>query len=108
MSIIEKLDDFFINRVDKNESPKLDARIYFFLSNFHYKVYWRVFVRGKCALFGCNKKGSQGGGGYLPEDCYEWWCDRCGAEGINYQVFTRRLMYGDEKIKDFISALKEK
>ena len=75
--------------------------VYDFFSYWWYKI----FVRGHCALVGCKEQGITGGYN-MPDDCTEWWCKRCGAEGINSQVTTRELFYGDDKLKDFISALK--
>jgi hypothetical protein len=85
------------------------APIYLYFYSLWETIDYRVFHRGVCALKGCDERsGGYGGGGYLPDDCYEWWCNRCAADGINYQVNTVRLFYGDDKIRDFILALKGK
>lgn len=77
----------------------LIAKIYFKFWNFIGSIgFWRK--RATCWLIGCDEH--RGRSGYLPDDCTEWWCDRCGAEGINHQVFTRDTLYG------FIPTMKDR
>ena len=79
---------------------KLIAKIYFRFWNTIGSFKYYVLQRGKCWLIGCDEH--RGSSGYLPEDCTEWWCDRCGAEGINHMVTTRETLYG------FIPTMKER
>lgn len=103
---LENLEDFMIDAYDRK---KLYAKIYMFFKWFFGRWHYRLFVRGKCALFGCKEASSgYGGGGYLPDDCYEWWCERCGAEGINHVVQTHELFYNDRRFWNFIEALQGK
>ena len=102
---MKNLEDIMIDRID---AKKLDAYIYFMIVGFWEKWQYRLFIRGKCALFGCKESYNQGGGGYLPEDCTEWWCDRCGAEGINHMVQTHEFFYKDTPLQNFVEALKGK
>ena len=62
--------------------------------------YYRITIRGYCALFGCKEHRYRSD--LLPDDCYEWYCDRCNAEGINWQVQTVPLFYSGEPIRNFI------
>ena len=68
------------------------AKIYFFFANIIGSFNYYVLHRGVCWLIGCDEH--RGRSGYLPEDCTEWWCDRCGAEGINHMVTTRETLEG--------------
>jgi len=70
----------------------LIAKIYFKFWNAIGSFKYYVFQRGHCWLLGCDEH--TGRSGYLPDDCTEWWCDRCGAEGINHQVTTRETLDG--------------
>ena len=90
--------------VERFEDNKIDAKIYFSIYDLVYKWYYRIFVRGRCALTGCDRH--IGRDECLPEGCYEWWCERCSADGINEQVNTLDCFYGDEKVKNFFEALK--
>ena len=45
------------------------------------KLEWR-WIRLQCWYLGCDMR--SGVGWNMPEDCVEWWCERCGAEGINH------------------------
>ena len=76
------------------------AKIYFRFWNTIGSFRYYVFQRGMCWLIGCDEK--RGRGWNMPEDCTEWWCDRCGAEGINHMVTTRETLYG------FIPTMKER
>jgi hypothetical protein len=81
------------------------ARPYFVIAYFISMWYFRLFIRGKCALFGCDEKHFCSYN--MPEDADEWYCERCGAAGINYIVFNNKaLFYGDNKLKDFILSLR--
>jgi hypothetical protein len=108
--VIGAIDEWVIEKflTDENSSRCncYISNIWFVPRTFFGTLYYRVFVRGRCALFGCDELGDYGGGGYLPDDCYEWWCPRCGAEGINHAVFSRRLFCGDDRLYDFWEALR--
>ena len=101
------IEDKFIEGLDEN---KLWAKIMWNISDFVHIWISRIFIRGKCALFGCDENYNTGGGGYLPDDCTEWWCNRCWAEGINAQVRTFSFFYKEDKIRykmrNFIQALR--
>ena len=71
---------------------RMVAKIYFRFWNAIGSFRFWVLQRGHCWLLGCDEH--HGRSGYLPEDCTEWWCDRCGAEGINNQVHTRETLEG--------------
>ena len=72
-----------------------------------YAILWRIFIRGKCALKGCQIVYFDNWN--LPDDCYEWMCERCGSEGINHQINTAiEPFYNDTPFKNFIQALKGK
>jgi hypothetical protein len=43
--------------------------------------------RGLCLLIGCKIHYSSSS--YLPDGCYEWYCERCDADGINSQGANR-------------------
>jgi hypothetical protein len=94
-----------INGEDPKPTNKI-APIYLSLYSLWETIDYRVFKRGICAIKGCDSR--HGNSPYLPDDCDEWWCKRCAADGINWQVNTVRLFYGDDKIRDFILALKGK
>ena len=68
------------------------AKIYFRFWNAVGSFKYYVLQRGTCWLIGCDEH--SGNSGYLPDDCTEWWCDRCGAEGINAMVTTRETLEG--------------
>ena len=78
--------------------------LWFIPRDFIGKYYWRIFVRGKCAIKGCNRHYSCGGN--LPDDACEWYCKRCDAEGINHVVYTHELFYPDSPLRNFWGALR--
>jgi len=65
---------------------------------------YRILIRGKCAIVGCDIKRASSYN--LPEDVTHWYCDRCGIEGMNWQAWGRGETFPYEgKWKDFLSAL---
>lgn len=68
------------------------VKIGMWLMNKWGKLKFIVTMRGICWLFGCIEK--RGRGWNMPEDSIEWWCPRCGANGINHIAFTRDLLSG--------------
>ncbi len=110
MRLIDRLDEQIIELIpeghfkDGKVCLPLSIRIILRVWDIFMTIRYRVFIRGKCALFGCEE--SYGGSAFLPEDAMEWWCRRCGAEGINHVVYSRRMFYGDNKLEDFIDALR--
>lgn len=80
------------------------ARLWFIPHNFIDKWYYRIFVRGKCAIKGCEEHYSCGGN--LPDDVCEWYCKRCNAEGINHIVYTHEFFYPDTPVHNFKEALR--
>jgi hypothetical protein len=65
---------------------------------------YRLSVRSVCAVKGCHILSSNGG--YLPDDCYEWWCKRCGAEGINHLVYGLNKFYNDDPWRNLWETLR--
>jgi len=82
--------------------------LYFIFSSFVNKWKYIATKRLVCAIRGCRIIHNQGGGGYLPEDCDEWHCSRCWAEGINHVVFSHEIFYDDTPLENVIQALKGK
>lgn len=109
---IENIDEWLIDRFEASLSSdqKMPLHqlaihyIWFTPRNFIGKWYWRIFVRGKCAIKGCDEHYSCGGG--LPDDVCEWYCKRCDAEGINHVVYTHEFFYSDTPLRNFIEALR--
>jgi len=108
------IDEWFIDRLDASFCPgkKMPLHLYLLCSlwfiprNFIGKWYWRIFVRGKCAIKGCDEHYSYGGG--LPAGTSEWYCKRCDAGGINHIVYTHELFYSDIPLRNFWRALRGK
>lgn len=71
-----------------------------------YLIYYRIFVRGYCAINGCDIHYYRNDN--LPDDCREWACENCGAEGINHVVQTIDKFYNDTPFENFIQSLKGK
>ena len=112
MNLVESIDDWLI---DKFEAPLKSYQkmplhhlilhsMWFIPRNFIDKWHYRIFVRGKCAIKGCDEHCSSSI--YLPEDVSEWYCKRCNAEGINQVVYTHEFFYSDAPLRNFIQALK--
>lgn len=109
--MIESIDDWFFDKGDENENMNLPYRIlaalWFIPRNFIGKWHWRIFIRGMCALKGCNEHYSCGG--YLPDDVCEWYCDRCNAEGMNQVIYTHEMFSrSDNRLHNFMEALRGK
>ena len=112
IKIIENIDEWLIDRFEAplrsdHKIPLHHAillSIWFIPRNFIGKWYWRIFVRGKCAIKGCDEHYSCGGS--LPDDVCEWYCKRCDAEGINQVVYTHELFYSDAPLRNFWEALR--
>lgn len=107
MKLIENVDNKLIEWMnDKSIHKRLLVGLWFMPRNFIGKWHYRIFVRGKCAIKGCDEHYTCGG--YLPDDVCEWWCIRCWAEGINHVVYTHELFYPDRKLQNFMEALRGK
>jgi len=108
MKKLEDIDEWFFNRInDKGKFPfpyNILAYIWFKPTNFIREWHYRIFVRGVCAIRGCNVHESCGG--YLPDDVCEWYCERCWAEGMDHVFYTQELFYPDDKLHNFIEALR--
>lgn len=110
--MIENIDEWFCNKIDPetgklpNMAYRILAALWFVPRNFIGKWHYRIFVRGKCAINGCDEHYSCGG--CLPDDVCEWYCEHCNAEGINHVVYTHELFYPDTKLRNFVEALKGK
>ena len=111
--MVENIDKWLIDRFEAplSSDQKMPLHqfivhsIWFIPRNFIGKYYWRIFVRGKCAIKGCDEHYSCGGG--LPDDVCEWYCKRCDAEGINQVVYTHELFSrSDNRLHNFIEALR--
>lgn len=111
--IVERVDNWFMNKYDEPLGLNQAYPFYLFVlytvwflpRNFIGKWYWRIFVRGMCAIKGCDEHYSCGG--YLPDDACEWYCKRCGAEGINFVVYTRDFFSrSDGRLRNFVRALR--
>ena len=106
----EEIDEWFFDKIDNKTGKfpnllyKLISLAWFIPNNFIDKWYYRIFVRGICALKGCNITCSYSW--YLPEDVSEWYCERCNAEGINQVVYTQDIFENDTPIRNFIKALR--
>jgi hypothetical protein len=107
---ISEIDELFWDKLDKDGKYSIlysfIAYIWFIPRNFISVIHYRIFLRGMCALKGCDT--SYACGWYLPDDVCEWHCKRCHAEGINHIVYSQELFFGDNKLYDFIMALKGK
>jgi len=68
-------------------------------------IYYRIFIRGYCAIKGCQLSYSNFN---LPDGCNEWYCENCNASGIDWQFHTIDKFYNDTPFKNFIQALKGK
>ena len=114
IEIVEDIDEWLIDRYEASlrSDQKMPLHhfilhsMWFISRNFIGKWYWRIFVRGVCAIKGCKESSCCGGD--LPDDVCEWYCKRCDAEGINHVVYTRRLFYSDTPLHNFIEALQGK
>lgn len=112
MSVMDQLDDWILEWILDRYWKDGEIQTPFLISvmlkiwDIIMTIRYRIFIRGKCALFGCEE--CYAGSSLLPDDVLEWWCDRCGAEGINHVVYSRRLFYGDNKLRDFLDALRGK
>ena len=109
--MIKHIDTLILEKfvTDDEKMPLHHALIYlawFCPLNWLDKWYYRIFARGVCAIKGCNQHHSNSA--YLPDGLSEWWCDRCWAEGFGYTTYTYDFMYGDDKFKDFVDALRGK
>lgn len=112
--ITERIDNWFIEELvaplESNQKMPFHHFIlyslWFIPRNFIGKWYFRLFIRGICAIKGCEEHYSCGG--YLPDDVCEWYCKRCGAEGINHVIYTYELFYSDTPLRNLIEALKGK
>ena len=95
MGLIDRLDEQIIELIPEGHFKNgevclpLSIRIILRVWDIFMTIRYRVFIRGKCALYGCNEH--YAGSSLLPDDVLEWWCDRCGAEGINQDVYSRRF-----------------
>ena len=105
-----KIDEWFFDRLERDS---VFHSLYWLLSflwftphNFIFTLHYRIFVRGMCAIKGCDVHYSCGG--YLPDDVCEWYCKRCQAEGINQVVYTHEILYSDSRLRNFILALEGK
>ena len=104
---IEKIDEFFFQKFEENSFFYRILSLFWFIPrNFIGKWYYRVLVRGICAIKGCDEHYNCGGN--LPDDVCEWHCNRCSAEGINHVVYTYELFYSDTPLRNLIEALKGK
>lgn len=108
MKKLEDIDEWFFDKIseeDKFSFPyNVLAFVWFVPANFIRKWNYRIFVRGTCAIKGCDI--SSGCGGYLPDDVWEWSCKRCHVEGINQIEYTDEIFYSDTKFHNFIEALR--
>lgn len=111
--MIENIDDWFIDKSEALHSSNQKMPLHHFIlhyiwfipRNFIGKWYWCIFVRGVCAIKGCDEHYSCGGS--LPDDVCEWYCSRCNAEGINQVVYTHELFYrSDGQLHNFLNALR--
>ena len=106
-----KINEWFSGEPEENgnyPTPyKTTAVAWFLLSNWIRMLHYRLFVRGVCALKGCDVHYSCGG--YLPDDVCEWYCKRCHVGGINHITYSRYdVFYSDRKLPNFIAALQGK
>ena len=110
MEWIDELDERTLDWAVKRYSKEGEIHVPFPLSillktwDIFMTIRYRVFIRGRCALFGCDEH--YAGSSLLPDDVPEWWCDQCGAEGINQDVYSRGFFYGDNKLRDFLDVLR--
>jgi hypothetical protein len=104
-----KIDEWFFDKVDESGNYpffyRVLAAMWFLPRNCICTLRYRLFVRGICALKGCDVHYSCGG--YLPDDVCEWYCKRCHVEGINHITSTRgELFYSGNRLHNFIAALR--
>ena len=103
-----KIDEWLFGKLDEHGNfhfpYQILAGIWFTPSNLIRVLRYRLFVRGICALKGCDVHYSCGGN--LPDDVCEWYCERCHVEGINHITYSDELFYPDSKLHNFIMALR--
>lgn len=106
MKKLEDIDEWFFGKLnEKDKSPfpySILAVVWFMLTNFIREWHRRIFVRGMCAIRGCDI--SYSCGWYLPDDVCEWYCERCHVEGINQVEYTDEIFYSDARPHNFIEA----
>lgn len=108
--ICDDIDKWLFDKLDEPSKYHIIyaimAALWFMPRNFITTIHYRLFIRGMCALKGCDVHYSCGGN--LPDDVCEWYCRRCHAEGINHVIYSIELLYGDNKTHDFIDVLRGK
>lgn len=105
---IEHIDEWLFDKIDKEGKSPFPFNILIFLwftiSDSIRECHYRIFVRGVCAIKGCDL--SYSCGGYLPDDVCEWGCKRCCVEGINQIEYTEyKVFYPDTKLRNLKDAL---
>ena len=107
IKMIESIEEWLFDKLyltDNGLSYRILASLWFIPRNFIGKWHYRIFVRGVCAIKGCEESYSCSWN--LPDDVYEWYCKRCDAEGINHIVYTHEFFYSDTPLRNLLEALR--
>lgn len=102
----QKLDDLFDYLAEEEFDGKRWPTPFLWVWAWLSRLRYLFFMRCVCAVKGCDVSYSRSG--YLPEDCTEWACKRCNAEGINHVVYGVDRFDNDEPIRNLWMALRGK